>query len=237
MISVYCYGQHFLKAIRLWSKHTVKFLFSFMLNDFTVIKEHWRKISYLTGCIQVYLISCMLVNFVNRVNTKLYWTSQPHRTHTHTVNSCRSGDVIFLRPMSSETFDTSNNLPCVCSEKEDSVTISDMDLDCVLQKREIEIFTEQSPPLSPDKMYPFPQMLVNSLNSAKTSMCRAHGISCTSESWLQTAKSNNIQRISTFPSNAQVFSHQQGSALISGNLTIHKNTSRVYKASQKTVYW
>jgi len=56
----------------------------------------------------------------------------------------------------------------VCSEKEDSVTISDMVLDCELQKHEIETFTEQSLPLSLDKMYPFPQMLVNSLNSAKT---------------------------------------------------------------------
>lgn len=147
------------------------------------------------------------------------------------MNSCRSGDVIFLRPMSSETFDTSNNLPCVCSEKEDSATISDMDLDCVLQKREIEIFSEQSPPLSPDKINPFPQMLVNSLNSAKRHMKSAARLN---RDYRQQSK--NIQRLSTFPSNAQVFSNQQGSALISGNMTIHKNTSSVYKASQKTVY-
>lgn len=144
--------------------------------------------------------------------------------HTHTVNSCRSGDVIFLRPMSSETFDTSNNLPCVCSEKEDSVTISDMDLDCVLQKREIEIFSEQSPPLSLDKIYPFPQMLVNSLNSAKRSMCRAHEISCTSESWLQTAKQEHSE---TFD-----ISVQCSSVFTSTGFSFD-----IRKVSQKRVYW
>lgn len=76
-----------------------------------------KKKSYRTDCIRFYLRSCMSLSIVERVNIELCWTSQPHRTHTQTVNSCGSGDVIFLRPMSSDTFDTSNNLPCVCVQK------------------------------------------------------------------------------------------------------------------------
>lgn len=82
---------------------------------------------------------------------------------------------------------------CVCSEKEDSVAISDMDLAYVLQKGQLKISTEQSPLLSMDKMYPFRQMLANSLNTAKTSMCEAHEISCTSDSWLQAPKQEHSE--------------------------------------------
>ncbi len=104
---------------------------------------------------------------------------------------------------------------CVCAfrKREDSVAISDKDLTYVLQKG---LSTERSPLLSTDKMYPFRQMQANSLNTAKTRMCGAHEISCTSDSWLQAPKQEHsetfdisLQCSSVFTSRAFSFDIRQ----------------------------
>lgn len=115
------------------------------------------------------------------------------------VNSCRSGDVIFLRPMSSDTFDTSNNLPCVCAQKKKTQWPSPTWIWLVYFRKDrslLRISAEQSPLLT-DKMYTYRQMLVNSFNSAKTSMCRAHEISCMSDSWLQAPTFQDFRHFSS----------------------------------------
>lgn len=137
---------------------------------FTIIKEHWWILSdrLHTGLSNILYVS----------EPSEYWTvlnlPASQDTHIHIqwipaylVMSSSSGPCHLISLILLITC-------CVCSKKEDSATISDMDLDCSLQKCKIEIFTEQSPPLSLDKMYPFPQILANSLYNAEEMKSAAH---------------------------------------------------------------
>lgn len=143
----------------------------------------------------------------------------PERLHSASLDSCRSYDVISSGPCHSIPlilFITCRVCMCVCDyKKHDVVTITYLNV--YLRKDRWKIFATQSPP----------GILT------EFSAC-AHEINCM---LLLLITSSTARTEWDFQHFLQVFSCQQGSALISSNLTIHKNTSSVYKAPQKSVYW